>query len=77
VPETPNGFLNDKDGDRSSKRLFGFIALLALVAALAANLVFGNTPDSSLVGALSFVVMAAIGGAASDAWVGVFKKPGA
>lgn len=77
MPENePRGFLQDKDGDKSSKRLFGLIALLGLVGALVVNLIFGKTADSTIVWALLAIIMTAIGGAASDGWITVFKKPG-
>lgn len=66
MADTPSGYLQDTNGDRSSKRLFGFLALLDLSAALFISMFTGRAPDITIVLALSGVVMAAIGGAAAE-----------
>lgn len=73
-----NGYLQDIDGNSSSKRLFGAIALTALLVALAAILggaLAGRPiPDSTalhnLIEVMQFIVLAAVGGAAFEKWVG-------
>lgn len=62
----PAGFLKDCNGDRSSKRLLGLIALLDLSGALFLGMFTGRVPDMTIVLALAGVVITAIGGAAAE-----------
>ncbi len=72
------GFLHDIDGNHSSKRLFGAIALgclvVTLVAILGGALIGHPVPDSTalhdLIEVFQFLVLGSIGGVAFEKWAG-------
>ena len=74
APTAPNGYLQDSDGNRSSKRLFGLLALLDLSAALFIGMFTGRVPDLTIVLALAGVTITAIGGSAAEFFAAAGKK---
>lgn len=74
MADASGGFLQDQNGNNSSKRLFGLFALVDLSAALFIGMFTPHTPDPTIVLALAGVVMVAIGASASEFFAAA-KKP--
>ncbi len=66
-------FLNDENGDQSSKRLFTLILMMLWVVYFFSNLYYGKSLKDSLEEYLFYMLIVAYGGVALEGWKEVFK----
>lgn len=71
------GFLQDENGDRSSKRLFVLILMILWIIYFFSNLYWKLSLKDSLEEYMFYMIIVFFGGVAAEGWKNIFKKTGA